>query len=95
MWVRIGRQPPGFYTRVLLQPTAGQGPSACAPARLTPPACLADPPRRVWDLREGRCVERLVGHEGPIWSMQGDGGRLVASVGDDGTLRVWDLELHR
>ncbi len=50
---------------------------------------------RVWDLQPGRCAERLVGHEGPIWSMQSDGGRLVASVGDDGTLRVWDLETHR
>lgn len=55
--------------------------------------------RRVWELgrggRGGACRQRLAGHEGPIWSMQSDGGRLVASVGDDGTLRVWDLATQR
>ena len=43
----------------------------------------------------GACRERLVGHEGPIWCMQSDGGNLVASAGDDGTLRLWDLHTHR
>ncbi len=52
-------------------------------------------PRRVWDMRSGRCLERLVGHEGPIWSMQCDDESMVASVGEDGTVRVWDLETHR
>lgn len=43
-----------------------------------------------------------MGHEGPIWSMQSGGSRqgpggdsIIASVGDDGTLRVWDLDTHR
>lgn len=54
---------------------------------------------RVWDLRSGRCLHTLCGHEARINAVVAtDDGRLVSASGesakwgpDDNKLRVWDL----
>jgi hypothetical protein len=46
----------------------------------------------IWDVREGACLQSLVGHEGGVSAaaLSADG-RAVATGGQDGTIRVWDV----
>lgn len=45
----------------------------------------------VFDLRTGRQVRRLAGHEGGVWALAVEG-QTVVSGSTDRTVRVWDLE---
>ena len=51
---------------------------------------------RVWDLEAGAALHALPGHDGSVAAVavSADGRRAV-SGGDDGTVRVWDLETGR
>jgi WD40 repeat protein len=47
-------------------------------------------------LAEGRALDRLVGHAGPVNSLAlADAGRLLLSASDDGFVRVWDTRTWR
>ncbi|REH54397.1 WD40 repeat protein [Kutzneria buriramensis] len=47
-------------------------------------------------LGEGRAIDRLVGHSGPVNSLAlADAGRLLLSASDDETIRVWDTRSWR
>ena len=49
---------------------------------------------RLWDFSEGargRCVRTMVGHSGPIVSVEADADAIV-STSFDGTVRVWSWE---
>jgi WD40 repeat protein len=47
-------------------------------------------------LAEGRALDRLVGHDGPVNSLAlADAGRLLLSASDDETIRVWDTRTWR
>lgn len=45
---------------------------------------------RVWDRETGREMRRLVGHAGPVNSLQTHGDHHVVSASGDGTLKLWD-----
>lgn len=46
----------------------------------------------VWDMETGENIRRLKGHTGKIFSMSiSDEGHLLASVGKDKKLLLWDL----
>ena len=47
---------------------------------------------RLWDLRTSSCVRTMVGHSGPVWSVDMDGHcRTAVSGSADGTVKLWDL----
>lgn len=50
---------------------------------------------RLWDARTGAPEITLQGHDGPIWQIafSPDGSRLFSSGRDDGTIRVWAMEI--
>lgn len=51
---------------------------------------------RLWTVTAGAVPETLAGHTGPVTSVAlGPDERLVASVSDDGTLRVWEVVTRR
>ena len=46
----------------------------------------------VWDVREGRAIERLEGHRGPVWSQAfSPDGRTLYTAGDDSSVIIWDV----
>ncbi|MBA2392918.1 MAG: hypothetical protein H0V70_09255, partial [Ktedonobacteraceae bacterium] len=46
---------------------------------------------RLWDVRLGRCQRILQGHEGWVWSVVfSPDGKMLASGGDDGAIKLWD-----
>ena len=47
----------------------------------------------ICDMASGKVLRTLVGHEGPVRGLAvSSNGKLLASVGDDRTTRLWDLE---
>ena len=47
---------------------------------------------RVWDLRTGRCICLLPGHQSPLLALDfAPNGHLLASGGGDHACRLWDL----
>ena len=44
-------------------------------------------------IAEGECIKTLEGHSGCVMSVAIDGDRIV-SGSDDGTLKVWDIEVE-
>ncbi|HXF61455.1 MAG TPA: WD40 repeat domain-containing protein, partial [Caldilineaceae bacterium] len=77
--------------------TAGYGPTSdqlafSADGRLLLSSDL-DGRTRVYSLQPTRSLRPLIGHHGPVWDADlGPAGRSLATVGEDGTLRLWNLE---
>jgi eukaryotic-like serine/threonine-protein kinase len=47
---------------------------------------------RIWDLKNGTLLKKLIGHEHDVWSLSFDDCEgLLASAGQDGTVRIWDI----
>jgi WD40 repeat protein len=44
---------------------------------------------KAWDVRTGRCVERLAGHRGAVRCLATLDDYTVLSGATDGTVRVW------
>jgi WD40 repeat protein len=49
----------------------------------------------IWDLARGRAVAAMAGHTGDVRGVAGFHGPGVASVADDLTVRLWDLDGYR
>ena len=48
---------------------------------------------RWWDLQHGECVWVRKAHQGVVQSLKlSPDGQRLASCGDDGAIKVWDLE---
>ena len=48
---------------------------------------------RWWDVQRGECVMMRQGHPGGVQSLRvSPDGRRLSSCGDDGAIRLWDLE---
>jgi hypothetical protein len=52
-----------------------------------------DKTARLWDVRRGKELRRLVGHTAPLWGVvYSPNGRQALTCSKDGTIRLWDLE---
>lgn len=50
---------------------------------------------KVWDLETQRCVQTLVGHHNPVWSLAVSPDRSTLVTGSvDSKLRFWRLGVH-
>jgi WD40 repeat protein/class 3 adenylate cyclase/energy-coupling factor transporter ATP-binding protein EcfA2 len=48
---------------------------------------------QIWDLHEQRSVQKLAGHNGPVWGVSfTKDGQYVATASWDGTAKVWDFQ---
>ena len=48
---------------------------------------------RWWDVQRGECLMMREAHQGAVQSLRiSSDGRMLASCGDDSTIKVWDLE---
>ena len=48
---------------------------------------------RWWDVQHGECLMMREAHQGAVQSLRiSSDGRMLASCGDDSTIKVWDLE---
>ncbi|MGC6465605.1 MAG: protein kinase domain-containing protein [Akkermansiaceae bacterium] len=48
---------------------------------------------KLWNLETGALERTLLGHQGEVWSVAlADNGRLIASGGKDGEVRIWDTK---
>ncbi len=46
---------------------------------------------KLWDIEAGECLNTLVGHTGPVWSVPMDANKRLISGSQDETIRIWDL----
>jgi WD40 repeat protein len=53
--------------------------------------CYADASVRLWDVAQGKELFTPRGHCGPVVAKFSPGGRRLATLGADGTFRLWDL----
>ena len=48
---------------------------------------------RWWDMQSGECVRMREAHQGTVQALKmSPDGSMLASCGDDGAIRLWDLE---
>jgi WD40 repeat protein len=53
-------------------------------------------PARIWDIRSGRVLARLVGHTGAVYDVAfAPDDSIVATASADGTVRIWDPRTGR
>ena len=48
----------------------------------------ADKSIRIWDMRDGRCVQTLRGHEKGVWALRFFTSNLIISASYDSSIRV-------
>ena len=46
---------------------------------------------KLWDVTTGRCLQTMLGHEGPVVGVAFISATQLASAGQDGKLKIWDV----
>jgi WD40 repeat protein/DNA-binding SARP family transcriptional activator len=76
-------------------PAQAEGISFSSGGRLLATASMSGPVR-IWDVRTGRVVTRLVAHSGAVYDVEfSPDGSVVATASADGTVRLWDPRTGR